>query len=467
MPVQQTNANYRNGVVLLDDAGDVINSTNPLSVALNASVALSGDFEIGGVYLQDSSGNKVAVNANSLKVDGSSFTQPVSFSGLPLPAGAATSAAQGTAQTSLTAIAASTASADSRLAGSLAVTGAFYQATQPVSGTFWQVTQPISGSISFTAPQHVIVDSSVSLAVTGPLTDAQMRATAVPISISGTLPAFASVPSFNINNAIPVGSNNIGSVTVANASLAVTGTFWQATQPISAASLPLPSGAATSAGQSSIVSTLGSPFQVGSSIGNSSFGISGTLPAFTATPTFDLGTLNGAATAALQGTINTTLGSPFQAGGSIGNTSFATTNAGTFAVQLTGATNNINNIAGTVSLPTGASTAALQTTGNASLVNLDVALSTRLKPADTLAAVTTVGSITNPVAVTGAFYQSTQPVSAAVLPLPTNATTETGGNLEAHTALMRVLIQEQRLTRQLIAANAGGFIPTPEYPTFH
>ena len=36
-------------------------------------------------------------------------------------------------------------------------------------------------------------------------------------------------------------------VNVSNASLAVTGTFWQATQPISAASLPLPTGASTSA----------------------------------------------------------------------------------------------------------------------------------------------------------------------------------------------------------------------------
>lgn len=70
------------------------------------------------------------------------------------------------------------------------------------------------------------------------------------------------------------------------------------------------------------------------------------------------------------GTINTTLGSPFQAGGSIGNTTFAVTNAGTFAVQLSGATNNINNIAGTISLPTGAATSALQTTGNASLVTI-------------------------------------------------------------------------------------------------
>jgi hypothetical protein len=56
-----------------------------------------------------------------------------------------------------------------------------------VTGTFWQTTQPVSG----------------------PLTDTQLRATAVPVS----------------------------------------GTFWQSTQPISAISLPLPAGAATSAKQ--------------------------------------------------------------------------------------------------------------------------------------------------------------------------------------------------------------------------
>lgn len=43
------------------------------------------------------------------------------------------------------------------------------------------------------------------------------------------------------------------------------------------------------------------------SITNSAFGISGTLPAFASIPTFNLGTLNGAATAAAQGTMQTTL----------------------------------------------------------------------------------------------------------------------------------------------------------------
>lgn len=51
-----------------------------------------------------------------------------------------------------------------------------------------------------------------------------------------------------ITRNIPSGTQTVsGTVTVGNASLAVTGTFWQATQPISAASLPLPTGASTEA----------------------------------------------------------------------------------------------------------------------------------------------------------------------------------------------------------------------------
>ena len=65
---------------------------------------------------------------------------------------------------------------------SLAVTGTFWQATQPVSGTFWQATQPVSGTF-WQATQPV----------SGPLTDTELRATPVPVS----------------------------------------GTFWQATQPVS------------------------------------------------------------------------------------------------------------------------------------------------------------------------------------------------------------------------------------------
>lgn len=45
-------------------------------------------------------------------------------------------------------------------------------------------------------------------------------------------------------------------VTLDSESVAVTGTFWQATQPVSAASLPLPTGASTSANQTTIIGHL-------------------------------------------------------------------------------------------------------------------------------------------------------------------------------------------------------------------
>lgn len=86
-----------------------------------------------------------------------------------------------------------------------------------------------------------------------------MRARAVggsAISLTAKIRISAGVGAVFLNASVPAGSNNIGSVTVANASLPVTGTFWQATQPVSAASLPLPTGASTEA----TISTLNGKF---------------------------------------------------------------------------------------------------------------------------------------------------------------------------------------------------------------
>lgn len=155
--------------------------------------------------------------------------------------------------------------------------------------------------------------------------------------------------------------------------------------------------------------TLGSPFQAGGNIGNTAFtanagtNLNTSLLALEsggnlAQVVTDFGAPGATACASDTAscnlnqqmqrnnqrltTINTTLGTPFQAGGSIGNTTFAATQAtaanlnatvvgtGTFATQLTGATNNINNIAGTVSLPTGAATAANQATEISSLATI-------------------------------------------------------------------------------------------------
>ena len=116
----------------------------------------------------------------------------------------------------------------------------------------------------------------------------------------------------------------------------------------------LPANAATSTLQNSILAVLAAPFQVGGSIGNSSFGISGNLPSFAITPTFNLGTLNGAATSALQSSTITAIGSPFQAGASIGNSGFSIN--GTLPAFASVPTFNL----GTIGL---ASSAANQTNG--------------------------------------------------------------------------------------------------------
>jgi hypothetical protein len=92
--------------------------------------------------------------------------------------------------------------------------------------------------------------------------------------------------------------SNIMQVNLTNASIAVTGTFWQATQPVSAVSLPLPTGASTSALQTTtntdlatINTTLGTPMQNS----GGTVGLSGTLPSFasqqTVTTTPKVGTL--------------------------------------------------------------------------------------------------------------------------------------------------------------------------------
>ena len=191
------------------------------------------------------------VGGHTFIVDGSGITQPVSATSLPLPTGAATSAKQDTGNTSV-------ASIDTKLPSGLTVTSSRLQVELPPGG--------------------------------GGLTDTELRATAVPISAS---------------------------------------------------SLPLPTGAATSALQT----------QPGVDIG-------------------DVTVNNAAGVSAVNIQDG---GNSITIDGSVGITgSVAVTNAGTFATQATQAgTWNVTNISGTVSLPTGASTSALQTTGNTSVSSID------------------------------------------------------------------------------------------------
>lgn len=116
--------------------------------------------------------------------------------------------------------------------------------TQPVSGTFWQTTQPVSGPLTDAQLR------ASGVPVTGPLTDTQLRATAVPVS--GTFWQATQPVSGTFWQATQPVSGPLTDTQLRASAVPVSGTFFQATQPISAASLPLPAGAATSANQSTV-----------------------------------------------------------------------------------------------------------------------------------------------------------------------------------------------------------------------
>src|ERR1017187_7419429 len=116
--------------------------------------------------------------ANALKVDGSAVTQPISAASLPLPAGASTSALQSTTNASLSSI-------DSKLTSPLSVTGTI---TANISGT---------GGLAL---------------------DSTLSTLSAKFNSLGQKAMVASVP-------VVIASNQ--------SSIPVTGTFFQATQPIS------------------------------------------------------------------------------------------------------------------------------------------------------------------------------------------------------------------------------------------
>lgn len=205
--------NIAPGHVLVNAAGaEIGTSVAPLyaSTVLTAgSAAIGGVTQSGAWSVGLASGtntigavNVIGGNVTAVKTDGSAITQPVSAASLPLPAGAATAAKQPALGV------AGTASADV-----ITVQGIAAMTALKVDGS--AVTQPVSAT---TLPLP-----------TGAATAAKQPA----LGVAGT-------PSADVLSIQGVAGGT---------ALPVSGTFWQATQPVSAASLPLPAGAATAANQ--------------------------------------------------------------------------------------------------------------------------------------------------------------------------------------------------------------------------
>jgi hypothetical protein len=128
---------------------------------------------------------------------------------------------------------------------SLAVTGTFWQATQPVSGTFWQATQPVSGTVTANAGTNL---NTSALALDATLTGGTAQARITDGTNVATVKAASTLPAATDKAVVVTARDSIAVTgTFWQATQPVSGTFWQATQPISAASLPLPTGAALDA----------------------------------------------------------------------------------------------------------------------------------------------------------------------------------------------------------------------------
>lgn len=190
----------------------------------------------------------------------------------------------------------------------------------------------------------------------------------------------------------------VGTVGVSG-TVPVTGTFWQTTQPVSASSLPLPSNAAQETGgnlatlagavsssvlQDNIKQFGGTNVTIGQQLAAASMPV--VLPAAQITTLTPPAAITGYALDA------TLTGGTAQAkitnGTNVADVKAASTAAGATDKALVVAISPNNTVP--VSLASAPTTAVT----NAGLTNIDVALSTRLKPADTLAGVTTVGAVT-------------------------------------------------------------------------
>jgi hypothetical protein len=220
----------------------------------------------------------------------------------------------------------------------------------------------------------------------------------LPIGAQAGATSVSSVPASDLANIEPGGTPITGASMPAGG-VGMTGwlsAIWSelsGTLAVSAAALPLPTGAALDTSVQQVKTALGSPFQAGGSISNTTFAstqsgqwnitnISGTislptgaatsalqpalngdggalahitnLPATQAISAASLPLPSGAATSALQTTGNTSLasivtalGSPLQAGGSIGNTAF-----GVSSLPALAAGSNIIGYAGSLNFQT-------------------------------------------------------------------------------------------------------------------
>lgn len=210
--------------VSVDTSGN--QNVNVVSSVLPTGAATESTLAAMSLKLPASLGSKVSASSLSVVI-ASDQVVPISASALPLPSGASTSALQTTGNTSIASIDTKTPTVGQKaMAASSPIVIASDQSSIPVTGTFFQSTQPIS-AVSLPLP-------------TGASTETTLAA------MSAKLPTALGAKTTANSLAVNIASDQTVPVSIA------------ATVAISAASLPLPTGAATSAAQTTAQTSLSS-----------------------------------------------------------------------------------------------------------------------------------------------------------------------------------------------------------------
>jgi hypothetical protein len=361
--------------VLKTDGSATTQPVSAASLPLPTGASTSALQTAGNASLSSVDGKLTNTTGGALKVDGSAFTQPVSAASLPLPSGAATAANQSTTNTHLSNL-------NNKVTSFDADSGA---GTQQVTG--------------------VVLRSSAS----GGSVEAGTAAAPLRVDPTGTTTQPVSAASLPL----PSGAATESTLSAVNGKLTTTANGLKVdnsgvTQPVSAASLPLPSGASTAALQTTGNSSLSSidgktPALVSGRVPVDGSGV--TQPVSAAS----LPLPTGASNQVEQVTTNTKLSSidgKLQWSGD--------------GILVDGSAVTQPVSAASLPLPAGAATSALQTTGNSTLSTISSTATTLNGKFGTLGQKAMAGSA--PVVI--ASDQSTLPVSAASLPLPSGAATE-------------------------------------------
>jgi hypothetical protein len=254
------------GRVILSHSAADVSTSNPLPVAGPATdaelratplpVAISGGIDLGDITVSSDGLTDTQLRAAPVPVSGEWATLGDLEDAVLTVQFATPQAVTGTVGVSGTVAATGDWLTDDQLRAAVIPVAVDFPATQAVTG-------PLTNTELRATP----------VPVSGALTDTQLRATAVPVSVGGSVAVtgtfWQATQPVSIAATVAISASSLplptdaATETKQNAAnlkldgilaalgnpLAVTGTFWQATQPVSVSALPLPTGAATAAKQ--------------------------------------------------------------------------------------------------------------------------------------------------------------------------------------------------------------------------